>query len=136
MDKSNLMTDHPSRSATPPTKPKLSIREAATKLNQSLSTVYRIDRRSGPFRFILEGRRIFVDAESFDMYLKRSTMSCDRQSTEQFTVAPEDPVTSADQVVTAQHHTVTSSANDSVESCGQRDLIIRPKSAAVFIYYS
>lgn len=58
------LTNAPLRAQTP----LLSIREAARKLGKSTSTVYRLDRVGGPFRFVLEGRRVFIDAESFEAY--------------------------------------------------------------------
>lgn len=60
----------------------ISVREAAHRLGVSLSTVYRVDRRNGPFRFVPSGRRIFIDAVSFERYLGESTTA----------IRPECPV--------------------------------------------
>lgn len=50
----------------------LSVKAVAFHLGVSRSTVYRIDRLDGPFRFIIDGRRIFVDAASFEIYLSNA----------------------------------------------------------------
>jgi excisionase family DNA binding protein len=47
----------------------ISVKEAAQRLGVSRSTVYRIDREIGPFRFIVDGRRIFIDEESLESHI-------------------------------------------------------------------
>jgi hypothetical protein len=47
----------------------LTVKAAAQRLRKSLSTVYRIDRKNGPFRFVIDGRRVFIDADSLESYL-------------------------------------------------------------------
>lgn len=48
---------------------RITVKEAALRLCVSKSTAYRIDRTNGPFRFIVEGRRIFIDSASFESHL-------------------------------------------------------------------
>ena len=49
--------------------PLITVRQAAQRLGRSNSTVYRIDRNHGPFRFGRDGRMIFVELDSFETYL-------------------------------------------------------------------
>lgn len=51
----------------------VSVREAATVLRVSPSSVYRIDRLAGPFKVIKRGRRVLIDRRSFDAYLRRKS---------------------------------------------------------------
>jgi hypothetical protein len=48
----------------------ITIKNAAQQLGISLSTAYRFNREEGPLKFILNGRRIFIDRVSFDSYLQ------------------------------------------------------------------
>jgi hypothetical protein len=43
--------------------------QAVPRLGVSKSTVYRINRKLGPFRFVLDGRRIFIGQASFESHL-------------------------------------------------------------------
>jgi hypothetical protein len=47
----------------------ISVKDAASQLGVSPSTVYRIDRQNGPFRFVHDDWRIYIDAKSFVAHL-------------------------------------------------------------------
>lgn len=51
----------------------IDVKEAAKQLSVSKSTVYRLNRFNGPFRFILESRRVYIDLRSFEAYLVEKT---------------------------------------------------------------
>ena len=47
----------------------ITVKDAARRLGASRTTVYRIDRNDGPFRFVVDGRRIFIESASFESFL-------------------------------------------------------------------
>lgn len=47
----------------------ITAKEAAQRLGVSRSTVYRIDREIGPFRFVVDGRWILIDQASFESHI-------------------------------------------------------------------
>lgn len=47
----------------------ITVREAARRLNTSMSRIYRMDRISGPFPIAKIGRRVWLDLAGFDSYL-------------------------------------------------------------------
>lgn len=47
----------------------ITVKDAARRLGASRTTVYRIDRNDGPFRFVVDGRRIFIENASFEAFL-------------------------------------------------------------------
>jgi hypothetical protein len=54
----------------PPTgSSRLTVKQGAERLGVSRSSAYRIKRVDGPFLFFRVGRRIFIDAPSFETYL-------------------------------------------------------------------
>jgi hypothetical protein len=50
-------------------RPLCTVKEAASRAGKSISRLYKMDRQYGPFRFVLRGRRVFVDVDSFELYL-------------------------------------------------------------------
>jgi hypothetical protein len=54
----------------------MSVKEAADRLGVPRWKVYRIDRKKGPFRFVLEGRRVFIDVASFELHLRNIAGIC------------------------------------------------------------
>jgi excisionase family DNA binding protein len=51
----------------------ITVKQAAQRLGVSPSTVYRMRRRSGKFRFVVRGWRVFVDAEDLERFLAPRT---------------------------------------------------------------
>jgi len=51
---------------------RMTVKEVARRLRVSTSTVYRINRVDGPFQFISDGRRIFIDSASFELYIRHA----------------------------------------------------------------
>src|SRR5690242_13501597 len=49
----------------------ITVAEAATLLSRSTSTVYRMDRFSGPVRIIMKGRRVLVDRFSLQRLVEQ-----------------------------------------------------------------
>lgn len=56
------------RAAVPPSS--LTVKQVAERLGVSVSTVYRIKRVNGPFLFVPAGRRVLIDIDSFESYLR------------------------------------------------------------------
>jgi excisionase family DNA binding protein len=54
---------------------RISVKEAAQRLGVSKSTVYRIDRKNGPFRFVNDGRRIFIELASLENHMGVAAVS-------------------------------------------------------------
>jgi hypothetical protein len=54
----------------------MSVKEAADRLGVPCWKVYRMDRKEGPFRFVLEGRRVFIDVTSFELHLRNVAGIC------------------------------------------------------------
>ena len=124
---------------------RLSVREVARRLGKSLSYVYRLDREHGPFQFIVEGRRIYIDAASFADYL------ANLQATGLGAVAakaPENlavPPAESDPVVDCAQQPVPNSTPPASGPpkfpiprtwSGQRDLVMRPGRQAFIVDYS
>jgi len=47
----------------------ITVKDAARRLGVSKSTVYRFDRDNGPLRFVVDGRPILIENDSFETYL-------------------------------------------------------------------
>ena len=47
----------------------ITVKDAARRLGVSKNTVYRFDRNNGPFRIVVDGRRIFIEKVSFEAYM-------------------------------------------------------------------
>ena len=47
----------------------ITVKDAARRLGVSKSTVYRFDRSHGCLRFVIDGRRVFIEEASFETYL-------------------------------------------------------------------
>jgi excisionase family DNA binding protein len=123
---------------------RLTAKEAAHRLGVSLSTIYRIDREHGPFRFVLDGRRIFIDQASLELHLANirgvhaddgahavaSFPPCPRPATEVQT-QPQiaEPMIETFETMTPQASLPASGSG------GQRDLIMRARSGPCIITY-
>ena len=57
----------------------MSVKEAADRLGVSRWKVYRIPRKGGPFRFILEGHRVLIDVDSFELHLRNVAGICAKE---------------------------------------------------------
>ena len=124
----------------------ISVKEAASRLRVSPSTVYRINRKNGPFRFVIDGRRVFIHAESFAAYLAgicipaddgREVSECLRTSQELAELAElagAPSVNGAMETESASAATPTPPVPAS-GSEGQRDLIIRQRQWACGVFY-
>jgi excisionase family DNA binding protein len=64
------------------------VKNAARLLGVSKSTIYRMDRKHGLFRFVSEGRRIFIDAASFELHMAQTRVVHKEAEPQNF----EDPV--------------------------------------------
>ncbi len=122
----------------------LTVREAALRLGKSLSYVYRLNREHGPFRFILERRRIYIDAASFEDYMTNV------QATEQSSVTakkpenlnqPDTPPKPMEESPSKQLTKIVSTGPSPQEPAapqtwsGQRELVIRPSRQAIVVVY-
>jgi hypothetical protein len=114
--------------------PPINVRQAAQMLGVSKSTIYRTDREHGPFRFVLDGRRIFIDFASFENYLatitgsRSSALRESEQSirTEQQLAAgadTESPVT--EPTIETCETTKSTTSIPASRSSGQRELFPR-----------
>jgi hypothetical protein len=127
-----------------PAKNHLTVKAAAQRLRKSMSTVYRIDRKNGPFRFVIDGRRVFIDAESFAAYLAgiggipvddgREVSECLQPAQEPAELAGAPSVNGAMETESASAATPTPPVPAS-SSEGQRDLIIRQRKWACGVLY-
>jgi hypothetical protein len=116
--------------------PRCSVKEAARRMQKNPSTIYRMRRRPGPLRFVLDGRRIYIELESLETFL-----SCDVSNLATLeTTPPEGP----DKCIPAideknQNDDSRDQREDRVEVAGrsgQRALILPPKKLCLAILYS
>lgn len=125
--------------------PLISVTEAAQRLGVSKSTVYRIDRKNGPFRFVAEGRRIFIDLASFEIQLT-STQGSEPEPPLQTDggqhICPQERDAEGADLETREAPTVapqaapTSDPVSLVTWCGPRERIIPKRGPAFVVYYS
>jgi hypothetical protein len=123
----------------------LTVKAAAQRLRKSPSTVYRIDRKNGPFRFVIDGHRVFIDAESFAAYLSgidgirgddgREVSECLQPAQEP---AEQAGVPSANGAMEKTKSTSAATPTFPVPASGsegQRELIIRQRQWACGVLY-
>lgn len=118
------------------------VKETAFRIQKSTSTVYRMRSHPGQLRFILDGHRIYVEAESLEALLSTNAPAED---------CVETPSASGggcvDDVAVGRNPEVEpglaggnpsneSPANpDAIGRSGQRDLIILPRERPLLILY-
>ena len=74
----------------PTAEPRCSVKEAAFRIRKSTSTVYRMRRRSGPLRFITEGRRIHVELSSLEAFQSHQAPNQAARETKAVEANPSD----------------------------------------------
>jgi len=138
---------------------RVSVREAAEQLGKSTSTVYRFDRKNGPFGFLKEGRRLFIDARSFGAYLANLSEtnpappsegdSKAAPASEPVTGVPQEQITGNQSNQPTQPILGEPPATKPIakvegpqtevpqrQSSGQRPLVLRARPPAIVIFYS
>lgn len=122
----------------------ITVKDAARRLGASRSTVYRIDRNDGPLRFVVDGRRIFIDTASFETFLANTGGN----GTESELTADDVPIDS----IQGEQAERTPPKIDAmpaepprpspfrdvphtISSSGQRENILPRRHAAGFLYY-
>jgi|GEM_PF-4541925 len=119
------------------------VKEAAHRLGVSKSTIYRFDRVNGPFRFIIEGRRIYVDLNSFDVFRLSRLEAHDKNDSEpavesragsQASTAAE--LVSEEQCSSDEPNAKESGYAEKAGRCGQRPLVIKPRHSAFIATFS
>jgi excisionase family DNA binding protein len=121
----------------------ITVKEAAQRLGVSRFKVYRIDRKTGPFRFVVDGRRIFIDQASLETHIgncrgNRShngllevggVLPCQQPANDSETQSETDEV----RLTAPEMATLNASPSTSTRQ-GQRELIMRdhPRSFVVF----
>jgi hypothetical protein len=123
-------------------KPCCSVKEAAARIERSASTVYRLRRTPGPIRFVVSGRRIYIETDSLDEYIaghESTDAVCNTRATGLALTqpVPKDPIGAnalqQNSVVESEDHQATPLRSET--SCGQRDLLIRPGRSAFIGWY-
>jgi hypothetical protein len=124
-------------------KPCCSVKEAAARIERSASTVYRLRRKPGPIRFVVEGRRIYVETDSLDQYLARRGSNeavCNTRPTALASTRLKAEIpTGAGNVCegpTAQAEHIQAHPSQPETSCGQRDLSIAPARSCFVVFYT
>jgi hypothetical protein len=120
----------------------ISVKEAAQRLGVSRSKAYRIDRKNGPFRFVIEGRRIFIDLASFETHVNRESdpqpplQTCDERSLcfQEGTAGRTDPE-KREVLAAAPQASPSSQSASPLPSCGQRDLIMPEPNRPFIVMY-
>jgi excisionase family DNA binding protein len=125
--------------------PLISVTEAAQRLGVSRSTVYRIDRKNGPFRFVADGRRIFIDLTSFEAHLTntlRSEPEPPLQTDDVLIQCPQEGDEERTDLQAREAPTVTTQPVPSRQSAiplpshGQREGTIPKRDRAFVVFYS
>jgi hypothetical protein len=124
-------------------KPLCSVKIAAARIERSASTVYRMRRKPGPVRFVVEGRRIYVETHTLDEYLARRGSSVAVRGTQPIAQAstqldPKGP-TGADTVhedPNAEAEHMQANLSQPGTSCGQRELIMPPMRSCFVVFYT
>ena len=121
----------------------ITVKDAARRLGVSRSAVYRIDRNDGPFRFVVDGRRIFIENASFETFLANTgrngtepdtaadDVTCDCPQEEQ----PERTPSQVDAMpVEPPRPSPFRDVPHTLSSTGQRENILPRRHAAGFLY--
>ena len=137
----NLMGVADAQSARPAL---VTVKEAAQRLGVSRSKVYRIDREIGPFRFVVDGRWIFIDQASLESHIANSrdsrtddglpragsVLPCHQPGTESDSQSEiDEPRFSATETATPSASLPTSCRG------GQRELIMREHPQPFVVFY-
>jgi excisionase family DNA binding protein len=125
--------------------PLISVAEAARRLGVSKSTIYRFDRKNGPFRFVADRRRIFIDLASFEIHLT-STPGIEPvpslQTDEGQHLCPQEREAEKADLETREVPVVAipaAPASDPVSLwtwCGPREPIVPKRSGAFVVFYN
>ena len=127
------------------TQTNITVKEAARRLGISRSSAYRIDRHGGPFRFIIDGRRIFIDQASLESHIASITgagaikIPNHAESKQPLPQSVGEPCNQpqVDEPPCAPSETLTPTASLPVSrSEGQRGLIMRQRRQAFIAYYT
>ena len=124
----------------------ITVKDAARRLGVSKSTVYRFDRDNGPLRFVVDGRPILIENDSFETYLA-NIRRCETELGSPADEAPRDcpqeeqPERTNSQMgeirLEAPTHILPSDAPRPTSSSGQReDILPRRQALAMFCYQS
>lgn len=142
--------EHDLQMATPNThiigasieKPRCSVKAAAARIERSATTVYRLRRKLGPVRFVVSGRRIYVETDSLDEYIARrgsTEAACDARPTAQASTEPDTqgPISAnivcESPVAEPEHAQPTPLRSET--TCGQRDLMIPERRYYPLIFF-
>jgi excisionase family DNA binding protein len=124
--------------------PLMSVREAAQRLGVSKSTVYRIDRKNGPFRFVTDGRRIFIDLGSLENHMGVAAVGEPEpplQADGGQTLCPQEPEAEGAELDTrelpsaAPQAAPTNAPASPVTWCGPREPFIPRRGGPFVIFY-
>jgi hypothetical protein len=122
----------------------ITAKQAAQRLGVSRSTIYRVDRVRGPFQFIIDGRRIFIDLTSFASHLAdiRGIRADDDplrvESMVQYQHPANEPKAEpqTDELQIESSKTAISGASlPASDGGGQRDLIMREPTGPCVVCY-
>lgn len=122
----------------------ITVNQAAQRLGVSRSTVYRINRVCGPFLFIVDGRRIFIDVSSFELHLASiigvhaDDDSPRAESIRQILQPANEPKAESQVHESPIEMSETAGPGASLPastSCGQRELIMRDRTGPCIICY-
>lgn len=122
----------------------ITVKDAARRLGVSKSTVYRFDREDGPFRFIVNGRPIFIENDSFETYLANTGRNRAELDTAADDVLPEGPQEDQPEQSDPRMGEMPSMASTptppvdvarSISSSGQRENILPRRDALAMFFY-
>ena len=122
----------------------ITVKDAARRLGVSKSTVYRFDREDGPFRFIVNGRPIFIENDSFETYLANTGRNRAEPDTAADDVPPDCPQEEQPERTDSRTDAMPvdpprpSPFRDvphAISSSGQRENILPRRNVAGFLYY-
>jgi hypothetical protein len=122
----------------------ITVKDAARRLGVSKSTVYRIDRNDGPFRFVVDSRRIFIESASFETFLANtgrngteSELTANDVSID--SIQGEQPERTPSQIdampVEPPRPSPFRDVPHTISSSGQRENILPRSHAVGFLYY-
>ena len=118
----------------------LTVRVAAERLGKSTGSIYKLDRVHGPFRFAKRGRRIYIDAASFERYLAGQQESADSTGPDMTGHLSKNSCDNDKEVSSpvTQHEgqDAPSPARIRETGSGQRELTIRPGRHAFLAVYT
>jgi len=123
---------------------RIGVQEAARRLGVSKSTIYRIARTDGPFRFQTDGWRVFIDLTSFEAYLsKKGAVGAppNKQANEEICQRGDQGESEETDAAPISVEPTASLLAPAIQSdrplkyCGQRELLMPRRDQALFLVY-